>query len=545
MLVDGVEGPVFDEIGGPALGEMVEFSPKGGRHAYVGRRGADLIAVIDGREAGVISAVGTGINRGIRLRRTEQVGAPHRPFFRFSEDGSHLAYQAVGPHGGLTIIWDGKSGPEFAEINDLTNVQLHGSHLVYIAASADRKAYVVADSILSNPYDAVTGLVTTPDGAHYACIATTAGVSSVVVDGVQGPPYKQITSLQLALDGRVAYVAANDVGDPTATALMVDHKPVARRNEFFSLEYNRAAMAGPTPTAPTDDDPYDFVPDGVISRHVVFGPDGKRFAFVGKLGTTRAAFVDGKPGQEYAGIRDLQFSPDGGRVAYVAQQPLVSYVVVDAVEQEPSGQVMNLQFNSTGGHFSYLVFKNRHYSVVFDGEEKGSYLTIEPGSLRFSPDGQRFVYAGCVDLRNCEVVVDGKSFPAKVVRFAIPRPQECQCTVTFPPIIFSPDSAHVAYYAELVVNGRIARQLVLDGEPLAGEVVSFGYPHFSPDSAHVGGSAWVNQRWTLSVDGMIGPAVDGLVERNASTVHFAASDTLTAVVVKEGSIYRVDAKLGR
>jgi len=54
VLLDGVEGPVFDEIPTMFLGMVqvsVQFSPTGGHSAYLGRRGGDLIAVVDGKEA--------------------------------------------------------------------------------------------------------------------------------------------------------------------------------------------------------------------------------------------------------------------------------------------------------------------------------------------------------------------------------------------------------------------------------------------------------------------------------------------------------------
>ena len=58
VMLDGVEGPVFDEIPQIFLGIVpvaVQWSATGGHSAYLGRRGGDLIAVIDGKEAAPVA----------------------------------------------------------------------------------------------------------------------------------------------------------------------------------------------------------------------------------------------------------------------------------------------------------------------------------------------------------------------------------------------------------------------------------------------------------------------------------------------------------
>src|SRR5262249_39761327 len=64
VLLDGVEGPVFDEIPQIFLGMVsvsVQWSPTGGHSAYLGRRGGDVIAVVDGKEAVTVSSASTGM----------------------------------------------------------------------------------------------------------------------------------------------------------------------------------------------------------------------------------------------------------------------------------------------------------------------------------------------------------------------------------------------------------------------------------------------------------------------------------------------------
>ncbi len=93
VLLDGVEGPGFDEI--PlnfgwssfrnSAASMV-FSPTGGRSAYVGRRAGDFIAVVDGKEAVTLSTPATQQ----AMAGTDPAGWT----FLFNRDGSRLAYAA-------------------------------------------------------------------------------------------------------------------------------------------------------------------------------------------------------------------------------------------------------------------------------------------------------------------------------------------------------------------------------------------------------------------------------------------------------------------
>jgi hypothetical protein len=136
VLLDGVEGPVFDEIPSMAFGVVqiaVQFSPTGGHSAYLGRRGGDLIAVVDGKEAGTVVTSQTGTVSG-------SMGWS----FWFNRDGSHIAYAGhQGPT--MVVIADGATSPGYREI-DLTKMVLNGKRIAYVRWSTANRGRVMSAS---------------------------------------------------------------------------------------------------------------------------------------------------------------------------------------------------------------------------------------------------------------------------------------------------------------------------------------------------------------------------------------------------------------
>ena len=134
VLLDGVEGPVFDEIplnfawsSHRGSGPPMVFSPTGGRSAYVARRAGDFIAVVDGKEATTLMTAATQGGRS---------DVPAGWGFKFNHDGSRLAYAAHAAAGAWVMVVDGVPSPPYRAI-DLKQVLLNGKRLVYVAQTAD------------------------------------------------------------------------------------------------------------------------------------------------------------------------------------------------------------------------------------------------------------------------------------------------------------------------------------------------------------------------------------------------------------------------
>jgi len=113
VLLDGVEGPVFDEIpvqfgwGNYRNTGPIVFSPTGGRSAYVGRRAGDYIAVVDGKEAVTLMTPETA--KGIAYTATSDWS------FLFSRDGSRLAYAAREGTSWVMVV-DGVKSPAYSRL---------------------------------------------------------------------------------------------------------------------------------------------------------------------------------------------------------------------------------------------------------------------------------------------------------------------------------------------------------------------------------------------------------------------------------------------
>jgi hypothetical protein len=388
LLVDGVEGPAFDEIplnfawslSREGRGSIV-FSPTGGHSAYVGRRAADFIAVIDGKEAGTLTTTAT-VNNG-----TARGWA-----FMFSHDGTRLAYAAGGP-GAWVMIVDGVKSAPYAAI-DFSQAFLKGKRLVYVAQTADQQWHAVVDGKPSPGYVQISSLQVTPDGAHYAYLANSGGPlkTVAVVDGVESKGAGLgVQELELAPDGRFAYV-----GWTVAPRPNVDRDENAKAALFVGGQALPGICCGPTFS--------NRLPGGIANprRYVAWSPDGKGFAYIksNRPAPGVTVIVDGKPmGPAYQLAEDLIWSPDGSRLAYVGTSPAGSFEVIGGQETEALNNSTEFHWSPDGKRYAFQG-KN---SLLVDGKEqpKVGYL-LE--SFRFSSDSKHFAYASMAG--NDRLVVD-------------------------------------------------------------------------------------------------------------------------------------------
>jgi hypothetical protein len=151
VLLDGVEGPVFDEIpqnfswsSYRGSGGSIVFSPTGGHSAYVARRAGDFIAVVDGKEAATLMTPTT--IQGVTY------GDPAAWSCAFNHDGTRLAYGARAGGGNWVIVADGVKSPVYRAL-DLNQTALNGKRLIYVAKTADGKWHAVVDGKLSPYYE--------------------------------------------------------------------------------------------------------------------------------------------------------------------------------------------------------------------------------------------------------------------------------------------------------------------------------------------------------------------------------------------------------
>jgi hypothetical protein len=445
VLLDGVEGPVFDEIPTMFLGMVqvgVQWSPTGGHSAYLGRRGGDLIAVVDGKEAVTVAT-----------SQTSTVAGSMGWTFWFNRDGSQLAY--AGRDGqNWVMVSNGVKSPPYREI-DFRQTLLNGKRLAYAAQTADQKWQVVVDGKPGPAYSGIQSLQLTADGLHYGYLAFSPGSQHAVavIDGVESKGAGLgVSNLELAPDGRFAYIAMTKgptQGDRGGEAALF----IGGQQQMGSCGTKTGVSPCQTFTA--------FVPIASAKSppyiHVAWSPDGKGYAYVQSNlpnpGVT--VVVNGKPsGLTYQRAGPLMWSPDGSRFVYVGTNPNTgSFVVVDGEELPTYGNITEFQFSPDGKRYAFTGYGPKGFAVVVDGKEQSKAQGYGGRSFQWSPDGKHFAYGAQTSVTSFGAVVDGQVKPGILESFSAMN--YVQPPITFPQIMFSPDGARVAYVGRnLDATGR-------------------------------------------------------------------------------------------
>ncbi|HEX8911786.1 MAG TPA: WD40 repeat domain-containing protein, partial [Humisphaera sp.] len=181
------------------------FSADGSRYAYTAKVGEQYTMVIDGKESGRHPVVGGLV---------------------FSNDGKRVAYvvEPAGadgkPGGKQQMIYDDGTGAKaFQPVDGIGTVAFSppdGRRVAISMQGADKKWQVFVDGKASAKYDAVGGLLFSPDGKRLAALAGTLGPGGgtrgsqqfLVVDGKELPPADVIAGAAWSPENtRVGYIA--------------------------------------------------------------------------------------------------------------------------------------------------------------------------------------------------------------------------------------------------------------------------------------------------------------------------------------------------
>jgi WD40 repeat protein len=536
VLLDGVEGPVFDEIPTIFLGMVsvaVQWSPTGGHSAYLGRRGGDLIAVIDGKEAVTVAT-----------SQTSTVSGSMGWTFWFNHDGSHLAYGGRDGQNWVMVVDGAKSSP-YREI-DFKQTQLNGKRLVYLAQTADQQWHVVVDGKPGPAYGGIQSLQLTPDGLHYAYIGQSGPQSVAVVDGVESKGAGLgVSYLELAPDGRFAYIAQTK--GPT-------YQDRGGEASLFVGGQNQAAScgtkAGISPCQTFTTAIGMAAANSSPQVHVAWSPDGKRFAYVQSNmpnpGVT--VMVNGKPsGPTYGQAGPLMWSPDGSHFAFVGTNGSTgSFVVVDGEELPSYGNITEFRWSPDGKRYGFTGYGGgKGFTVVVDGKEQPKAQGYGGGSFRWSPDGKHFAYGAQTSITSFGAVVDGEVKPGILESFFAVNTVQPQ--ITFPQLVFSPDANHLAYVGRnLDATGRPDGKaaVIVDGVRYEGPMQSYTFPSFSPDSKHFATMITTGHGWVVMIDGKVSSSYEDMLKAPIAAFRFIDAHTLRFYGIKSGQIYRVTLDIG-
>jgi hypothetical protein len=532
VLIDGVEGPPFDQLldvrghtYNPLLSSGMEiwppkstpiiFSEDGAHCAYFGKIGDQYIALLDGKEIarGPFGSISAGsVSPGLFGQTYGTLS--------FSPRGRHVFYNEQDGRAGYRVMMDGKPEPRSAGTPEPGSIARRPPQVMF-----------------------------SPDGEHYAYVGTQADAAKTrwnVVDGRQVKYFGD--NLRFTPAGHLVSVL-NENGLDT---LVLDNKPVMRAKRIDPVWVSPvgaqivAVMLSRegAPTILTINGRPIPGTEGVTVKEVFFSPDGKRYAAHCVTSTsTQFVLIDGKKGNEYQAIYPQVYDPrlevgtvwrptftaDSSKFVYTAVHTGKWFVVANTEESDGfawlSDPVIggNARIAYATGDGSPLKF-----DVVVDGKVLSPSRTRDMEHFAFSSDGARYTFVGgTLGSIYTSLVVDGAVAPGVSVTKVLPSY-----------FLFSPDGKHIAYFGRVIPENRkgglwIDRKLVFVTD-------SGGRIHFTPDSQHL---LWTDLEPggmnTLYVDGrpsvkFRASALDSVLEAR----EMGADGILTFVTLKDGAPVR-------
>ena len=370
VVLDNRKGPQYDGLQfNPA------FSPDSQHMAYAAKKGERWVVVIDGRESVEYEAIVCG----------DPV---------FSPDSKHVAY-AAKKDGKWFVVRDGQPGSHhdfiigrtksFVLLNTILFSVVYSTdskHLAYVAMNG-RKAVLVVDGVPGREYDDVSMQQPfSPDGKRFAHSAWRAGKCIVVTDGTEGTEYDGIADVGpvFSRDSKhVGYMACKGK-NPAVWFVVVDDKPFR--------EHSLVAANKQT-----------FFNCGTCLAYSAMNEEGKW-----------SLFVDGKEGAQYDAIGNFAlfgfkganpfFSPDGRRMAYVATKGQKTFVVVDGSPENEFDAInwfdaikdRGIIFSPDGKITAYTARTAGKWCAVINGRPGQPYDEIRAGSIVFSHTGGHTAY---------------------------------------------------------------------------------------------------------------------------------------------------------
>jgi hypothetical protein len=406
---------------------------------FLAKRNSKWVMVVDGEE---------------RSRDYGRMTAPH-----LSANGKSFAVGACNEKKCHLVVDNAEIGADYEDIS-APGFSPDGGHHVYIG-KRDKKWVMILDDKESGPeMDGCHTWEFTRDGKRIAVAALLKRRWTWIVDGIPGPAFDVIGSIEFSPDGQhFTYAGADEKTGfgkhATHGALVVDGQ-TAQTYDGRGFGGGWAGVFGPQETMVTGvrslwadfhgvADPFytsggklvyaarrgeaDVVVfiDGAagpsfedIVSSIVVTPDGKHSFYVAKRGESFVEVRDQQPGASFPGKRELSFvgmvmiTKDGSHLAYEivrggkmfkagGTSRALRRLVLDsqaAPEYDALG-MRDIWFSEDGKHSSYLVLgaegdKDR---VIFDGLEGKLYDSVFRGSVK------------AIDDHNIEFVAqDGRRF---------------------------------------------------------------------------------------------------------------------------------------
>ena len=262
MVVDGLVGPAYRLIAWPT------FSPDSRRLVY------------SGGSKGAMRLVGEGVGG---TPTYELIGPPV-----FSPDSGRLAHAAILSKGRVRMVTDGEVGPEFADLWENVGFSPDSRRVAYLALRRKEGLFgprgtwcAVVDGTLTGEWDEVGSEPHfSPDSRQLAFTARRGKEWFMVVDGVAGDGFKQVSPPRYGADGRL-WSTVERAGGAAPFSIRADGVVVVEFDEPSEVEPGES-----------------FLVSG----------DGRHMASAVRIGDSWHPVVDGSIGPGYAAVGGIRFT---------------------------------------------------------------------------------------------------------------------------------------------------------------------------------------------------------------------------------------------
>ena len=380
VVLDGVQGPSFTNIPHrvteAGARPNLSFSYDGERLAYQVQQGGQFVSVVDGVVGPAFDAV------------TWAFANTHEAFSRDSRHSVSLATR----DGKTLVVIDGVAGRPYDQISGFV-YSPRGPRFIYVARR-DGRTYLVANGEEVDEGPHVATAVYSDSGDHVAYTIAKGNGRAMVVDGVEGRTFRDITiPIRFSRDGRRYMYAATD--SLSRAVVVIDGVPsrgyeriqglgfgLDGRPSYTVVEYGRKFIVLDGKEQQKVDER-----DSLVSVR----RDGA-LAYVVKRGDQELMVTGTREGPRYDRIHPVYYRTDGG-VTYIAMREDQQFVVVDSTE---------LAFDQVAGVYPVnnpIAISGRRgagWYVIVNGKTTGPY-TQAVNWVVDSRDGRRLAYVAARD----------------------------------------------------------------------------------------------------------------------------------------------------
>ncbi len=395
ILVAGELGPAYDDIETllVAPGAFRAGSPDSpfAGIAYVARRGASAMAVIDGQEGEEFAEVSMGCGAMPEFAALSWMGGP-------GENPVEPLDPLPGPRGGEVIL----GGEERKDlVGALFAVNPATGRAAWVDESRDDRLVIhqdgVPDTTVAGGFMALLDPPRfSPDGQRLWCVGYDGHDVRLIVDGAAGPAYRVIRDVTFSPDGaHVAYVAQ--------TRVPAEYEPLERGGPVGALRPPRRAGAAEPGLSPLGPPGEGLAEDDLaLTVAVVDGVAGPPFQTISHLG-----FGESDESILYAGVCSGKLFLALRNGTYV---PIGADSVMAVSPDRTRAVYRRQQAGRDEGWFEAIVDRDR-IGAFRQPEGMQGLGELNQFSVLFSPDSKHVAVSG-ITPDGLRVYVDGSPGPA-------------------------------------------------------------------------------------------------------------------------------------